>query len=97
MEDLQIGHIVRRNSHGKARYIVIDAGPQHMPTFEDYVRGYMDADNCKICACRNNPSNKFISSLCSQLLCDGNLRKDGKNVCWKIYSTGRLSREKICK
>lgn len=95
MEELEIGHIVRRNSHGKARYIVIDAGPQHKPTSEEMSQGYMIADRCKICACYNNQSYKFISSLCDQLLCDGNKRTDKKNVCWAIYSTGRLSREKV--
>ena len=97
-EDLEIGTIVKRNTVGKARYIVVDAGSQHEETEEDIKRGYSIADRCSMCDARRakkDGNGKFVISLCNQLLCDGNRRKDGKHVCWKLYSIGRLSREKI--
>ena len=97
-QDLEIGTIVRRNTIGKKRYIVVDVGPQHEPTEEERKYGWMHADRCDKCEVfqvTQKGKRHTVQTLCNQLICDGNRRKDGKHVCWKIYSTGRLSREKI--
>ena len=87
MADLKIGTIIRNCTRGKASYILVEAPPEPIGNIGLAMR-------CKLCvSCP--PRTTYRPQICNVTACGAKDRKDKKDVYWKLYSTGRMSRNKF--
>lgn len=89
--DTPVGTIIRNCNQGRASYILVEAQP------ETGIPGGL-ASQCLECssymAFRDKNNKLYHPRICNITTCVSRHRTDGKNVCWKLHSTGKLSRSK---